>query len=475
MTETARLRLPVLAAAQAQKHVTHNEALVALDTLVQASVIDKDLTAPPGAPAEGDCYIVAGGGGTATGAWTGWEKRLARYQDGQWISFLPGAGDGEGWLVWVMDEDAMYRFDGTDWDLAGIEGPEGPPGPQGQGIEPDATGTLAERDAYDDEPQGFVYLRTDVTPFELYVKASAASGDWAGPSSIGGEGAGGSHGVCEGRLTLVSGTPVMTSDQTAKTTVYFTPYKGSKIALYNGASWDVISFSEASASLSGLTANTNYDIFGYNNSGALALELVAWTNDTTRATALALQDGVYCKTGALTRRYLGTLRITGTTGQTQFSFGGLAAGGTEAKLFLWNMYNRVDVRALVRDSTDSYTYTTAAWRAANNSTAMRVSFVSGLAEDAFRAEYRGLAAANASGGNPHIGVGLDATNAFSGTTSMNGSTAQTAMAARHAATALGFHFVQAIEYANNGTYAQNFYGDLGLAFVQTGFWFDFRM
>jgi hypothetical protein len=191
MTETARLRLPILAAAQAQKHVTHNEALTALDTLVQAAVLDKDLTAPPGSPAEGDCYIVAGAGGAATGAWEGFEKRIARFQDGQWISFLPGAGSGEGWLAYVMDEDALYRFDGTNWGLAGIEGPEGPQGPpgaDGQGIEPDATGTLAERAAYDGAAQGFVYLRTDVTPFELYVKASGASGDWAGPSPIAGGG-----------------------------------------------------------------------------------------------------------------------------------------------------------------------------------------------------------------------------------------------------------------------------------------------
>ncbi len=68
MTETARLRLPEIAAAQAQKHVTHNEALTALDTLVQLGVLDKDLTAPPGSPEEGDGYSVASAG---TGDWTG--------------------------------------------------------------------------------------------------------------------------------------------------------------------------------------------------------------------------------------------------------------------------------------------------------------------------------------------------------------------------------------------------------------------
>jgi hypothetical protein len=84
--ESAKLRIPYIAAAQAQKHVTHNEAMTLLDTLVQLAVLDQDLTAPPGSPAEGDCYIVAGSGGTATGAWVGWEKRVARFIDGEWRS-----------------------------------------------------------------------------------------------------------------------------------------------------------------------------------------------------------------------------------------------------------------------------------------------------------------------------------------------------------------------------------------------------
>ena len=110
--ESARLRIPYIAAAQAQKHVTHNEAMTLLDTIVQLSVIDKDLTAPPGSPAEGDCYIV---GASATGAWTGWDNRVARFIDGEWRSYLPGAGSGAGWRAYVIDEAALYIFNGTAW------------------------------------------------------------------------------------------------------------------------------------------------------------------------------------------------------------------------------------------------------------------------------------------------------------------------------------------------------------------------
>jgi hypothetical protein len=57
--DTPNLRLPYIMAAQSQKHVTHNEAIRALDAVVQLAVLDRDLAAPPVSPAEGDRYIVA--------------------------------------------------------------------------------------------------------------------------------------------------------------------------------------------------------------------------------------------------------------------------------------------------------------------------------------------------------------------------------------------------------------------------------
>ncbi|MGE7418957.1 DUF2793 domain-containing protein, partial [Methylobacterium tarhaniae] len=106
---TANLALPLLQAAQAQKHVTHNEALVALDTLVQLAVLDKDLTAPPASPAEGDRYLIAGA--SPTGAWAGWAGRVVRYQDGAWRSFVPRPG----WLAFVADEADLYTYTGAAW------------------------------------------------------------------------------------------------------------------------------------------------------------------------------------------------------------------------------------------------------------------------------------------------------------------------------------------------------------------------
>src|SRR5215204_949926 len=108
MSETPSLSLPLLAAEQAQKHVTHNEALGLLDAIVQLSVKDRDLASPPGSPADGDRYIVAAG---ATGAWAGEDGSVAVRQDGAWSFCAPR----EGWRAWVEDEDAFLAFDGSDW------------------------------------------------------------------------------------------------------------------------------------------------------------------------------------------------------------------------------------------------------------------------------------------------------------------------------------------------------------------------
>lgn len=106
---TPSLALPLIAAGQAQKHVTHNEALALLDALVQLAVLDKDRTAPPPDPGEGDRYLIAAP--NPSGAWAGWSGRLVRFQDGAWLSFRPRAG----WLAWVADEADLYAFTGTAW------------------------------------------------------------------------------------------------------------------------------------------------------------------------------------------------------------------------------------------------------------------------------------------------------------------------------------------------------------------------
>jgi hypothetical protein len=109
MTDTtANLLLPFIQAAQAQKHITHNDALRLLDGLTQISVLNRDLAAPPGNPAEGARYIVASG---ATGLWAGWDGDVAFYTGGAWLR-LPAR---TGWVVWVQDEAQVVVRIGSVW------------------------------------------------------------------------------------------------------------------------------------------------------------------------------------------------------------------------------------------------------------------------------------------------------------------------------------------------------------------------
>jgi hypothetical protein len=135
--DTPNLGLPFLMAAQAQKHVTHNEALRALDALVHLAVIDRDATSPPGSPEEGHRYIVAAG---ATQAWEGHDLEIAAYQDGGWTFFAPRAG----WRSWIGDEAFLVVWDGSAWSpVGGSSGGDGDFDTIGINASADTTNLLA--------------------------------------------------------------------------------------------------------------------------------------------------------------------------------------------------------------------------------------------------------------------------------------------------------------------------------------------
>ncbi len=263
-----------------------------------------------------------------------------------------------------------------------------------------------------------------------------------------------------GRLTLTTATPVTTSDVTAATTLYYALYIGNRIALYNGSVWVGFSFSELSISLSGLTADTNYDVFCYDNSGTPTLELTAWSSATARATALVRQDGVWVKSGATTRRYLGTIRITGTTGQTEDS---------NAKRYVWNAYNQVRRNLLYQESGTNWNYTTATWRAYNNGTNNPYfRYVSGLGENPVRVLVHGLGG-NSSGGQIAVGVGIDSPSSNSAQL-MSGS-ANTGflpmMSQYFGYPGIGYHQINMLEISQAvGT--TTFYGTNGLTYERAG-------
>ena len=110
------LSLPLIQPAQAQKHVTHNEALRVLDVVVQLVVIAADQTAPPAVAAAGDRYIVAA---PASGAWTGHAGEVAYFMDGAWSFIAPQAG----WLAQVLTPRNSVVYEPVaGWEDATVAG-----------------------------------------------------------------------------------------------------------------------------------------------------------------------------------------------------------------------------------------------------------------------------------------------------------------------------------------------------------------
>lgn len=108
MDRTSQFSLPLLIPAQAQKHVTVNEALLRLDAAAQLSVISSTLVTPPAAVVEGSSFIVPP---AATGAWLGKQGQIAVWSNGAWMFLAPKAG----WRAWEAARSGIHLYNGADW------------------------------------------------------------------------------------------------------------------------------------------------------------------------------------------------------------------------------------------------------------------------------------------------------------------------------------------------------------------------
>lgn len=265
----------------------------------------------------------------------------------------------------------------------------------------------------------------------------------------------------QGRLTSASGSPINLSGSVGATTIYYTPFRGNVIALYESSQWKKHTFSQITISLSGLTADKNYDVFIYDsdaNDTADAADVVQWTDNTNRATALATQDGVYVKTGATSRRYVGTFRTFATGTTADYS----------QQRYIWNYYNRVDTVGSVGLSNDSWSYSGTTWRGINGSTTTSVDLVVGVIEDQI---YVTNHAVSSGTGDGVIGIGIDSTTVNDADISSPRKNSASAEYEYQVATedgyppAIGKHSFYPLEKALTGTVT--FYGDDGGNF-QTG-------
>lgn len=271
--------------------------------------------------------------------------------------------------------------------------------------------------------------------------------------------------IANGRLTLTSGLPVTTADVTAATSIFFTPYLGNQIALFDGvATWNTLTFTEITISVPA-TTSTMYDLFAFNSSGTVTFDApLAWTNDTTRATALVLQNGVYVKSGATTRRYIGSFRTTTVSGQTQDALAGR---------YVWNYSNRVNRAMKVVEATSTWTYSTATYRQANANTANQLDCVIGVAEDSvFVYVHSTESSSNATTGYSGIGIGFSSTTVNSAiTTVMSVSGASVGTVSHHSqyngVLPIGRNFLVWLE-KGEGANTQTWRGTNGATYLQSG-------
>lgn len=267
----------------------------------------------------------------------------------------------------------------------------------------------------------------------------------------------------QGRLTLTTLTPVLTATVSGATTVFYTPYQGNLVPLYDGTNFTPTAFAEisqttadATKSPAAVAASSCYDTFAWSDSGTVrATRGPAWTNTTTRSagTALTLVNGIYLNNASITNgpaasrgTYLGTICSNGSS-TIDYIFGASAAGGTAAVLNVWNAYNQVAVGTTVLDSTASWAYRTTTWRSANNSTTNRITFVQGLAQNTVECQYIAQTDEWALTGGS-FGCGVDSvTNAPLG--AVGHLRVQGSAPSRYVGVpGIGQHFVQAMEYGS---------------------------
>lgn len=105
---TPKLSMPLIMPSQAQKHVTHNEAVELLDMIVQLTVEGVDESVPPGAPAEGQSWLL---GSTTVGDWSGQEGNIASWRGGGWLFVAPQTG----WMAWDTDSDSLKVYTDGAW------------------------------------------------------------------------------------------------------------------------------------------------------------------------------------------------------------------------------------------------------------------------------------------------------------------------------------------------------------------------
>ena len=272
-----------------------------------------------------------------------------------------------------------------------------------------------------------------------------------------------------GRLSLTTATPVTTADVTAAASLYYTEHLSAMVTLpWRPGRWETFELPRNPAGVAEIKADflanspwalanaTAYDVFL--RLGVAGPELVrgpAWSSGTARATGL-----VRSRAGALVLATDPRMVWVGTI----YASAANQCEDSAAKRFVWNTYNQVARPMKVVEATNSWTYTTAAYRQVNASSANQIEFVHGLAEKPVTARAKSFAANSLGAVGVSTGIGLDSTTATS-TTLHGGATIIAGAVASidgeyRSVPGIGYHYLAWLEFSNaSGT--TTWYGDNG--------------
>jgi len=293
----------------------------------------------------------------------------------------------------------------------------------------------------------------------------------------------------QGRLTLTSNTPLMTSDVTAATAVYYTPYVGNSIPIYNGTSFSNNTFSQLTMTLSttNQTSGDIYDLFVFIHSSTVTIGAgPAWSSSTSRGTGsgttqltqfngfwvnantITLTNGstTYSSIPADEATYVGSVYMTA-NGETAVNFKpSAAAGGTANVVGIWNAYNSAPISSLCSDSNTSWTDASTSWQpldypaGSGGGTYNRVTYLDGLGQSSVKGTVTTIAYNATAGDGDFIGIDQDSTTnspivfASNQSHSAGSAVGATSFAATESFPPnQGLHYLQAMEWSPNGTTA----------------------
>lgn len=285
----------------------------------------------------------------------------------------------------------------------------------------------------------------------------------------------------QGRLTLVSATPIMASDASAQSTVYYTPYEGNLIPIYNGTSFVMTAFAELSMVMSGANFASGgiYDLFVASDSGTLRLAIgPVWATLTAGSgargtgagtTELQMVNGILTNKVSATLRYasgstftaaankatyVGSMYLDGTNSQVTCH----VSYGQSRKWGLWNAYNRKPIYLKAGDNTANWNTASATIRASNNDSNNKLTIFAGLPEEFFDLSF--FQRTDQLSGTPThlIGIGYNSTTTQTGFAGRINSPVGPNVARYLAPPAIGINNIQAVESDSTAAGTARFYG-----------------